>query len=57
MNTAIEWIVSNLRANVILLVQLAVKNNQSNAYRRRMILLEVACSELFVLILLYPVPG
>ena len=42
-----ECIVSNLRANVILLIQLAVKSNQSNANRRRMIILEVACSELF----------
>ena len=49
MNIAIESILSNLRANLILLNQLTVKSNQSNANRRRMIILKLACSELFCL--------
>ena len=39
-----------LRANVILSNQLAAKSKQSNANRRSMIILKVACSELFCLV-------
>ena len=44
-NTAIEWIVTNLHANVILLNQLTVKSNRTQPT----IILKLACSELFCL--------